>query len=374
MNQAIEKKAGTVNTRMNLMSAIAIILVVCGHESCGALTVSNLFPYYSYHLPVFIFISGYFYRSDVQQKPLCYIIRNAKKCLGYFFFWEFVYACLIALLNCFLDGMITIPPQLDLKNIFLRPIFGGSYGLTTANWYLIMLFFLLSFNVLLRIVLQWIRIRNEASITLICLAGGCLGIAMANSGMNTGVFLRVTQVLFFLPFFSLGCWYRAKLESYDNQISNGIYLTAVFAVQGLVQLTAGKFEAVSAWMTGFRLYPLVYYIYGINGIALLLRISKILDPVIGSSPAVLFLGRNTRTVMAHHMPVYFGIRLVLFMLMPYFGILSDFDAAKFSSSIYYHYYPGAVSSLSVIYVMISIMIPLCLLSIGRRIKESFRRN
>jgi len=33
-----------------------------------------------------------------------------------------------------------------------------------------------------------------------------------------------------------------------------------------------------------------------------------------------------------------------------------------------------VSSLSVIYVMISIMIPLCLLSIGRRIKESFRRN
>ena len=33
--------ARKVNTQMNLMSAIAIILVVCGHEACNLFSLNN---------------------------------------------------------------------------------------------------------------------------------------------------------------------------------------------------------------------------------------------------------------------------------------------------------------------------------------------
>lgn len=250
-----------VNLQMNLMSAIAIIMVVCGHEACGALTLSNLFPYYSFHLPVFVFISGYFYSAKSENNIFAYVLSKAKNLLSYFFFWEFTYAALIAVLNHLMGNKFSLLPRFSFESIFISPILNGSYGLTSANWYLIMLFFLLTANIFLRKALSFLYIKSEYVIFLFYLGLGCLGITMANNHLNTKVFLRITQVMFFLPILSLGLLYRNHLEKHINEISDSIYFSIVFLIQALIRITGGKFEATSAWMTGFGIGPIYIYIY-----------------------------------------------------------------------------------------------------------------
>lgn len=194
---------------------------------------------------------------------------------------------------------------------------------------------------------------------------------MAKQGLNTGIYLRITQVMFFLPLLSLGTLYRSNLEKYINSIGSGIYFFGVFFVQAFLQITGVKFEAVSSWMTGFTLHPLYIYMYAINGIALLLRISRILVPVIGDKPAVMYLGRNTKTVMLHHIPVYFLIHLLIFSLMPYVSMFADFDVTKFTTNVYYHYYPNGKNGLSFIYVILTLVIPLYLLRLGQIVSNKY---
>ena len=50
------------NAAFGILSALAIIMIVAGHADYNILTVGELFPYYSFPVPLFMFISGYFYR------------------------------------------------------------------------------------------------------------------------------------------------------------------------------------------------------------------------------------------------------------------------------------------------------------------------
>ena len=48
------------NKSFQLLSAIGIILVVFGHSKNSLLLFGTIFPFYSFHMALFAFISGYF--------------------------------------------------------------------------------------------------------------------------------------------------------------------------------------------------------------------------------------------------------------------------------------------------------------------------
>ena len=50
-----------LNIQFKILSALAICFVVCGHTGCSTLTLCGLFRYDSFHMPLFLFISGYFF-------------------------------------------------------------------------------------------------------------------------------------------------------------------------------------------------------------------------------------------------------------------------------------------------------------------------
>lgn len=49
------------NHTLGILSAFGIIFVVLGHVGENIFTLNEWFPYYSFHMPLFIFISGYFF-------------------------------------------------------------------------------------------------------------------------------------------------------------------------------------------------------------------------------------------------------------------------------------------------------------------------
>ena len=52
------------NKELRILSAIGIILVAAGHLGYNLFDIGGLFPYYSFHVFIFLFVSGYFYKEE----------------------------------------------------------------------------------------------------------------------------------------------------------------------------------------------------------------------------------------------------------------------------------------------------------------------
>ena len=114
---------GGVNLQFKLLSAIGIIIIVSGHCYHGGMELAyNWFPPYSYNLALFVFISGYFYKTDYEENIGKYIWKRTKRLLIPAYLWNIFYGGMVAFLGLF---GFTIGAKPDLYNLF---------GLYTKCW------------------------------------------------------------------------------------------------------------------------------------------------------------------------------------------------------------------------------------------------
>ena len=109
---------------MRVFYLLAIVFVVDGHTTNGHLFEMNgLFRYYSFHLMMFAFGSGYFFklyggaRSDLAHR--------AKKLLVPLYLWNAVYGVGAALLRRF--GGFELGAPLSPYTLLLAPITDGEH-------------------------------------------------------------------------------------------------------------------------------------------------------------------------------------------------------------------------------------------------------
>ena len=119
------------NKQMRILSAIGMILVVAGHLGYSVFDVGGLFPYYSFHVFIFLFVSGYFYREEAEQHLLQYIGKKCKTLLLPYFIWNLVYGILAAILH---RTGFSIGGNLTLWNLFIEPFVSGHQFLYQCTW------------------------------------------------------------------------------------------------------------------------------------------------------------------------------------------------------------------------------------------------
>lgn len=108
---------GGVNLQFKLLSAIGIIIIVSRHYYHGWMELAyNWFPPYSYNLALFVFISGYFYKTDYEENVGKYIWKRTKRLLIPAYLWNIFYGGVVAFLGLF---GFTIGAKPDLYNLFL---------------------------------------------------------------------------------------------------------------------------------------------------------------------------------------------------------------------------------------------------------------
>ena len=84
----IEKQ---INTTFRILSSICILLVVAGHADFHIFDLGGMFPYYSFHVMAFLFISGYFYYEESEKDIISYIKRKMCKLMLPYLAWNFFY-------------------------------------------------------------------------------------------------------------------------------------------------------------------------------------------------------------------------------------------------------------------------------------------
>lgn len=366
------------HTAFGLLSALAIVMVVAGHAGYDILTVGGLFPYYSFHVPLFLFISGYFYREEEEKEPFLYVKKKVKRLLFPYFAWNLVYGLIAFLLRAFCGFSMGEP--VSPKSLFLDPFLNGyQFIYNFAAWFVPVLFLTEVMNLCMRLLLRKLRLYHEWLILAGTLAVGMAVVYLSVGGHVWGLYKTPGRILFLYPCFQMGQFYKKKLEQRDT-LGNIPYFAVVLGIQVLLNLCCNGLAYSSVWCTGFANGPVIPYVTVVSGTAFWLRVAKILAPLAGEEQSgdfaardpgtghvaagsrtggfLLYLGRNTYAVMMHHIMAFMLVKGALAGIAAHTGYLADFDFARFYSDIDYYYLVKGAEAFKMVYLAAGIALPL----------------
>lgn len=369
----VQKQA--YNMTFCILSGLAIVMVAAGHLGYNLLAVNDLFPYYSFHVPLFMFISGYFYKDSEEEHPLAYVKKKCVRLLVPYLIWNLFYG-LIAL---FLRGRgFALGEAVSFRTLFLTPFLHGYQFLYNyAAWFVPVLFVIEMMNLLMRLIARRLFKMSPPKREWLYLAASLLiGMAvvyLAIGGHVWGNYKAPGRILFLYPCFQMGQFYRKNLEEHDT-LGNLPYFAVLIGIQTLLHLCCNGLAFSSVWCTGFANGPIIPYVTTVSGIAFWLRIARLLTPIAGENRAVRYLGQNTFTVMMHHVMIFMLIKMILACIAIHTGFCADFDFEQYRTNIDYIYLVRGTEHFKMVYLAAGVIIPLLIRHAAERLLNKKRKD
>lgn len=375
-------KEGNFNYQMCILSAIGMIAVILGHieNTTGALmTLDGWFPYYSYHLPLFIFISGYFYKQEEELHVGRFILKKIRTMIIPFYLVNGGFYLFQSFLRVF---GFSIGDTFSMKTWLLNPWkYTQPLSFAIPSWYLIAIFLTELVYILLRKFLSYIlgkeeRLKESLLLLLSFIFGiiSVIYVQRKNPEQLQVVYLRSVIMIFF---FEYGYIYKKYLEERARCIPDILYFTVVFIAQGIMLvLLHGKLDS-GLWgvKNGFDWHGITFYIEGIIGVAFWLRLSEWIAMIPKQFKLLVFIGKNTKWIMSFHLFGFFIMNTIIYLMLRTNNgmnlLRAIFDTGKYKSQIYY-----CISNkqLGIIYLFSGVGVTYLLIKIGQFFKHFWWRG
>ncbi len=301
----------------NILKSLAIMLVVSGHlggvfDNVGIPIWSNkqLFTAYSFHMPVFIFVSGYFYKVTYEENIRMYIDKKIKNLVIPYYKVNLFYGILTSILIYF--NLFKKAQPLNLYNLIIEPwISGYQFNLNGPGWFVLFLFLVQIFYLIIRVIIKNIKVdefRKDAMMLFIFILIGFF-VAYESIGFNekeNPLIWIIYRVLYGIQFYHGA--YMIKLYFKDK-----IPLTLVsFIILCLIKATWIIYVGnTTLSLRTLQFYDKVFepFVVSVLGIYYILHISKFIQSIIVKnnnykiSKIFTDIGQNTWSIMMHHMTV-----------------------------------------------------------------------
>lgn len=321
------------NKAFMILSALGILFVVDRHSGDAIGLFVSIFPYGSFFMPMFMFISGYFWKEkhlESWRSVGTYLLGKFKKLMVPYLLWSVLYGFLTIALNR--AGMNLAQPT--VRN-FVYSVFtdGTAFGLNGAAWFVPVLFAVTASYTVGRKLLG--RLWNDSLALAAFIALGAAAVWLTKSHGVYYKALLLYKSAFFIQFFQMGLYFNQYLEKWFDRI-NGLGLClAMMAVNFLLlakygNLDLGVLSVMDGFYTGNCLVPLIT---SLTGILFWLKIAKFMEPVLGNNRLVNYISGHTFFIMMHHMLFLVAFSGVLYLGMN-LGIpgLERFDAGLFGQT------------------------------------------
>lgn len=360
------------NMTFTCFSAIGILLVVVSHIDLTAFTVGNLYPYYSFQVGIFYFISGYFYKPEEQNQVGKYILRKVKTLLIPYFCWNLVYGVITSIFH---NLGFSIGSNLSLSTLIVEPILHGhQFMYNFAAWFVPALFLLEVCNVIGRKMLVWLLswcrnkvsplqlnkitgFDNEYIIMLLYFIIGLVTVYLAKRGSVYDWYRLPARIMFAAPIFQIGRLYNRKIEERDK-LPSRIYLPILLVIQYFIVKNSAGLAFSAVWVSGFANGIWMPYLTTVTGIAFWLRIAKIATPYFVKSRIAIFMGSNTFSIMMHHIFAFILLKGVFAYFYTNTSLCGDFDMVAFLGTTDYYYLPDGMRVFQWLYLIVGISLPL----------------
>lgn len=363
------KPAPRENMTMRALYLLAIVFVVDGHTSLADMfDMGGLFRYYSFHLMLFAFGSGYFFKTH--ESVLQDILSRAKKLLLPLYLWNAVYGVGAALLRRF--GGFELGEPLSAYTLLLAPIVDGEhFAWNLGSWFLFPLFLTQMIYMLVRRASKIWR-GNEWITFLFCLIPGVIAAQLCHDQRQQALPLFLMRTLILLPGYAGGMLYRTRLEVHDR-LPTVPYLTAIVVLRALLCVRYENLAYLLSSCTYFVCDPFGVYFGAALAIAFYLRIARLLGPYVQKSRLALTVSRSTFEIMMHHYMGFFALDCV-FLAINALGVgAKDFSVLAFRTQQSYLYAPGNRSEWNVLYLLAGLLVPLGISCCTKRLCMAVRR-
>lgn len=346
------------NMTMRAMYLIAAIVVVDGHTGLADMfDMDSLFRYYSYHLLLFAFGSGYFFRDAAKDRFLASTAHRAKRLLIPLYAWNLVYGVGAALLRRF--GGFGLGEPVTAYNLLIAPLTDGhQFVWNLGSWFVFPLFLAQTIYALIRRCAGLWKDREPVTFTL-CLALGCAAVEICRAGRQDMLPLFLLRTLILLPGYAGGVLYRRCLEKHDT-LPTVPYLLGLVIVRALLCTRYENLAYLVSSCDYFGCDAFGVYFGGAVAIAFMLRIARLMAPYMEKSRLALAVSRHTFDVMMHHYMGFFALNCV-FLALHMLGIgAADFSVGGFRKVINYAYTPGGGNrpEWDVLYLLAGVLFPL----------------
>lgn len=319
MERILKERDGSVD----VLRGLGILLVVSGHASSG----SGLYQFspYSFHMPLFFFISGLFFSELKIEKVSYVLLKNIRSLLlystGFYLFYAFMCMAISSI------GFKAFGEPFSLETIFLNQfVTGGAYKFTSAYWFVPCLFFVRVYFSLIHVRLASAvnSIRSGASATVFLAAYFLVAFLAVVYSFNmyeaNNVELSEVQglrVAFAAFFYYLGFIFaKYRLQRFA---SHALTIAILFVVQQQLWVYSGnldywmqisKFQ--SAYLPVITSTIAIVFFYGFSVIA---SKNESWVKVVG------YIGKNSFPILLHHLFGFFVINAILCAL----GVITPVD-------------------------------------------------
>lgn len=342
------------NIAVNLARAFAITIVVSHHLHGGGIIfpMTNWLVFPSFVIPLFTFISGYFFKkSQDDMRWLSFAAQKARALLVPYFVWNLIYGCLAMFLNSI--DLVHYGDALSLETLLVRPwIDSRQFSFILPAWYLITLFVASILHFGLRRLLKKLHLLNEYVLLVITFLISAIAIYFAQKGYNTGLCLQLAKVGYVLPYLQAGLMFRnfEKLLYKHKALSLILLMGAIYLIE---QLSPEPLYAGPIWAS-FIGNPACLILANLCSVLITMVVCELLAPAFARSRIVNAVGENSFSIMMHHPLIMFLINLALFGLSMVIDM--NFNTARFKADICYTY-PWRDDRIFLAYTAICIAVP-----------------
>lgn len=342
------------NYTFRALYLMAIVFVVDGHTSLGDLfTMDGLFRYYSFHLMLFAFGSGYFFKAHGSFPAD--IARRAKKLLVPLYVWNAVYG--VGALMLRRVGGFDLGAELSPYTLLIAPLVDGEHFVWNLGaWFIFPLFMVQAmYAAVRRIAALW---GDREWVTfIVCLIPGAIAVELCHAGRQDALPLMLMRPLILLPGYAGGALYRRCLEKHDN-LPTAPYLLALLILRALLCVRYENLAYLLSSCTYFTCGAFGVYAGGAIAIAFYLRLARLIAPHMKKSRLALYASRHTFDIMMHHYMGFFALNCV-FLVMNILGVgAADFSVGSFRRVNSYAYAPGGRGEWDVLYLLAGVLFPL----------------
>lgn len=277
------------NKKMMILSFIGIILVVLGHTGNQINMMGNIFPYYSFHMVLFIFISGYFYNTKNENDlwgRKGYIIKKTKKLVIPYFIWNLIYGIIVMILNKM--DIVSYGEPISFNSLFIKPwISGHQYILNLTSWFLLALFLVNIVYILLRKTFTIMKLWNDYIAIFIFFIIANVSIYLTKLNIDQ-MYIPLIRILFFMFFYQLGYIYKTKIEG-KIKLNTILYFLLLIIVQLIILKVDGQISYEACFMKFKSKIIITPIIASITGILFWVKIAEILEPIFGKNKVINYI-------------------------------------------------------------------------------------
>ena len=305
---------------ITILKAFGILLVVGGHVGgflnwIGIPWSNNaeIFPAYSFHMPLFFFASGYFYNSKYDSQIYTLLRKRISSLVIPYYKWNLFYGLLVTFLIInlnFSKGNI-----LSISNFLFEPwISGYQYNLNGPAWFVLCLFlsqilYVLSrklFFATLNYLSLDIKVNFDYLLLIIYILLGllCTYLSINYNILNNVYIYILIRTTFSIQFLHFGYCYKNYIKTY---ITFNIYTFLILISTKICFIEIAKNYTFSMRTLIFRDEVFMPIITSFLGILYILHLVAFIKTLLDKYPSaslekhISFLGDNTWSIMMHHM-------------------------------------------------------------------------